>query len=76
MTVFEAKKIRRDFYKITNPSEEDRFYFAEALDFLIRETKDADFMVELGAMYYEQRRFDLALKYYEMAAEYCTFAAM
>ena len=27
-------------------------------------------MVELGASYYEDRRFDLALKYYELAAEY------
>lgn len=26
-------------------------------------------MLELGGMYYDQRRFDLALKYYEMAAE-------
>ena len=25
-------------------------------------------MVELGALYYGQRSFDLALKYYEMAA--------
>ena len=70
MTILEARKICRDYYDMTNPAEEDRFLFAEALDYLITETKDPDYMVELGGMYYEQRRFDLALKYYEMAAEY------
>ena len=69
MTIYEARKIQRDYYRLTNPTEEDRFLFAEAMDFLIRETKDSNYMVDLGAMYYEQRRFDLALKYYEMAAE-------
>ena len=70
MTILEARNICRNYYDLTNPSEEDRFLLAEALDFLITETKDPDYMVELGGMYYEQRRFDLALKYYEMAAEY------
>lgn len=70
MTILEAKKICQNYYDITNPKEEDRFLFAEAMDFLIRETKNSDYMVDLGAMYYEQRQFDLALKYYEMAAEY------
>ena len=70
MTIIEAKRICENYYNLTNPGEEDRFMYAEALDYLIRETKDSDYMVDLGAMYYEQRRFDLALKYYEMAAEY------
>ena len=69
MTVREAEKIRRDYYGKISPSEEDRFLYAEALGFLIGETRDASAMVELGAMHYEQRQFDLALKYYEMAAE-------
>ena len=69
MSILEAKKILQDFYENTNPSAEDRFLYTEALAFLIEETKDSDYMVELGAMYYEQRDFDLALKYYEMAAE-------
>ena len=73
MTILEARNICRNYYDLTNPSEEDRFLLAEALDFLITETKDPDYMVELGGMYYEQRRFDLALKYYEMAAEYDNF---
>ncbi len=62
--------MRSNYFSLTNPTEEDRFLYTEALGFLIDETKDADYMVELGAMYYEQRQFDLALKYYEMAAEY------
>ena len=70
MTITEAKRICRKFYHLTNPTEEDFFRYTEALGFLIEETKDSDYMVELGAMYYEQRQFDLALKYYEMAAEY------
>ena len=69
MTIFEANKIRRDFYGLTNPSEEDRFLYTEALDFLITETKDPGYMLELGALYYEEKRFDLALKYYELSAE-------
>ena len=69
MTITEAKKIWRQFYSKTNPTEEDRFVFTEALEFLIGETKDPDAMLDLGAMYYESKRFDLALKYYEMAAE-------
>ena len=70
MTITEAKKNCKDYYALTNPSEEDRFLFTESLQFLIEETKDSNYMVELGAMYYAQRDFDLALKYYEMAASY------
>lgn len=70
MTIFEAQRIYRSYHHKINPSEEERFQYLETLDFLIHETKDPDYMVELGAAYYEQRHFDLALKYYEMAAEY------
>ena len=70
MTIPEAKKILRNYYETTNPSEEDRFLYTEALKYLIEETKDSNYMVELGAVYYEQKHFDLALKYYELAAEY------
>ncbi len=69
MTLREADNICRHYYNLTNPGEEDRFIFTEALEFVIRETDDPDAMNTLGAMYYEQRRFDLALKYYQMAAE-------
>ena len=70
MTILEAKRICSDYYNMTNPSEEDTFLYTEALKFLIEEAKDADYMVELGGLYYEDRQFDLALKYYELAAEY------
>lgn len=70
MTILEAKKICRRYYDLTKPTEEDFFLLTEALEYLIAETKDPDRMVELGGNYYEQCRFDLALKYYEMAAEY------
>ena len=70
MTILEAKRICSDYYNMTNPSEEDTFLYTEALKFLIEEAKDADYMAELGGLYYEDRQFDLALKYYELAAEY------
>lgn len=70
MTILEARNIRKEYYNNTNPSEEDTFLFTEALKYLIEETKDSNYMVELGGLYYEAREFDLALKYYELAAEY------
>ena len=70
MTIPEARKICRDFYDLTNPTEDDEFIFTEALKYLIEETKSSDYMVDLGGYYYGKRQFDLALKYYELAAEY------
>ena len=70
MTVYEAGKICRDYYNLTNPTDEDQFLFTEALRYLVEETKEPRYMLALGGFYYEERRFDLALKYYEMAAEY------
>lgn len=70
MTVSKAKEIARNYYNISVPTEEDNFQFIEALNYLIEETGDPHRMLELGGWYYEERRFDLALKYYEMAAEY------
>ena len=70
MNDFEAAKIRNKFRTIDKPSEEDIFLYTEAMDYLIYENKDPHAMLDLGGYYYEQKRFDLALKYYEMAAEY------
>ncbi len=70
MTVSEAKKIIRRYYDISKPTEEEDFQYVEALTFLWEETKDPRLLLELGGWYYEKRRFDLALKYYEMAADY------
>ena len=69
MTIQEAMQIEDEFYEIQSPSEEEIFRFTEAMDFLIRETKQSEYMMRLGGFYYEEKRFDLALKYYEMAAE-------
>ena len=70
MTIKEAKAIYDEYgYKsILTPDEE--FMLTEALEYLIEETKDTRWMVELGGYYYEQKEFDLALKYYEMADTY------
>ncbi|MCF0141578.1 MAG: sel1 repeat family protein [Mogibacterium sp.] len=70
MTVMEAQRIINKYYNISNPSEEDQFEFIEALEYLIHETHDPEYMMRLGGEYYGWKRFDLALKYYEMAAEY------
>ncbi len=69
MTIREAKQMRSRYYALTNPTEDDEFLFTEALKFLIEETKDSDYMLELGGFYYGKRHFDLACRYYELAAE-------
>ena len=68
MTVENAEKIRSDFHIITHPTEEQIFTFTEAMGFLIKKTNKPEYMMELGGYYYELRNFDLALKYYDMAA--------
>lgn len=68
MTVKEAREIAGAFDENTNPSEEDVFLFTEAMNFLIEKEKNPRDMMYLGGYYYEIKSFDLALKYYEMAA--------
>lgn len=70
MTIKEARKIVKDFQERNNPSEDERFLFIEAMNFIIEEEKDPWDMMYLGGYYYEHKNFDLALKYYEMAATY------
>ena len=71
MTTKEARQIVRDFNDNTrNPSDEDFFLFSEAMDFLITKEHRPSDMMYLGGVYYEMKQFDLALKYYEMAASY------
>ena len=76
MTINEAHKICEDYYRLSNPNDEDRFMVTEALDYLITETKDPAYMLELGGLYYEQKQFELARKYYELASEYDNTAAL
>ncbi len=51
-----------------NPTEQESFMLEDALRFLIDKNKNPRDMMYLGGIYYDQRNFDLALKYYEMAA--------
>jgi len=68
MTIKEAENIRDEFAENTNPSESDVFIFTEAMDYLISEKNRPSDMMFLGGVYYDMQHFDLALKYYEMAA--------
>ena len=70
MTVKEARKIADNFNRRETSDESEVFMFTEAMDFLIREEKNPRDMLNLGGFYYGQKNFDLALKYYEMAASY------
>ena len=70
MTVEEARQIARDFDENKKFTKEDEFAFIEAMNFLIEELHDPSDMMWLGGYYYELKHFDLALKYYEMAAAY------
>ena len=71
MDIREANRIRRNFEKSDSHSEEDIFLYTEAMDYLIHHTEEPDtLLLDLGAFYYERKHFDLALKYYELAAEY------
>ena len=65
-----AWKTFTDFYKLKNPSDEQVFLYTEAMKYIIETEKDPDVMLSLGGYYYEKKRFDLALRYYEMAASY------
>lgn len=69
MTVKEARRIVQEFDDGTRkPTEDDFFMFTEAMGFLIQEEHDPRDMMYLGGVYYDMKNFDLALKYYEMAA--------
>ncbi len=71
MKINDARKIVEQYARSTGrTSEDDFFLFAEAMDFLISEEHRPQDMMYLGGVYYEMKRFDLALKYYEMAASY------
>lgn len=50
-------------------SEEEEFLMTETLRYLAEETKDPEYAEWLGGLYYGNRQFDLALKYYELAEQ-------
>ncbi|MCR4892772.1 MAG: hypothetical protein K5989_11400 [Lachnospiraceae bacterium] len=69
MNYGDALKTVQDFYEITSPTADDEFMYTEALGVLIQETKEPKYMVELGWYYSSIKRFDLEIKYLELAAE-------
>ncbi|MDO5434883.1 MAG: tetratricopeptide repeat protein [Clostridia bacterium] len=70
MTIREAEQIMRVFESNESPDPDEIFTYTEAAGFLIEKTHDPRAMMSLGGYYYGARDYDLALKYYEMAAEY------
>lgn len=70
MTIAEAVKAKNDYYKTNTHTEDEIFMFTEAMEYLISETRDPKYMLELGGYYYDERKFGLALKYYEMSAAF------
>ena len=70
MTVSEARKLVAQFDENKKFTDEDEFAFFEAMNYIIEEEHNPADMMYLGGYYYEIKQFDLALKYYEMAATY------
>ena len=66
----EAYDIYRDHLRKGIFSDDDEFFlFTEVAQMLYEHTGDTEYMTNLGGAYYERREFDLARKYYEIAAE-------
>lgn len=70
MTDLEARKIVADFDNKNVHTDDEVFMYTEAMDHLITSTNDPGMMMQLGGYYYGQRKYDLALKYYEMASSF------
>ena len=70
MTTTQARALVAQFDENKKITPEDEFVFVEAMNFLIEEEHNPRDMMWLGGYYYEIKQFDLALKYYEMAASY------
>ncbi len=69
LTIENAQSIVQTYYDLKNPSEEEDFLFVEALEYLVYETNQSRYMMELGGWYYGRKQFDLAEEYYLRAAE-------
>ena len=69
MDSMQAKRIIRNFHHNDNPTDGDKFLYTEALGYLIETENEPRYMMQLGGYYYAMRKFDLALRYYEMAAD-------
>lgn len=69
MNISEAKKLVDNYNRGEAHTEQEDLIYLEALRYLFDETNEPAYIAETGFYYYESRRFELALKYYEMAAE-------
>ena len=69
MNEAEALKIMRGYYRNPDHDEAEEFRYTEALKLLIEKTGDPEYMYELGWYYCTKKRFDLEIKYLELAAE-------
>lgn len=70
MTIEEAENIVREYAdNILMLDAQEQFLFEEAMQLIIETYEDPRDMLFFGGYHYEYRRFDLALKYYEMAAD-------
>lgn len=67
MTILEAKDIIDKYEYKSVLTDDEEFMLLEALEFMIDQTKETEWMVRLGGYHYDRKNFDLALKYYEMA---------
>ena len=70
MNKTKAYEVIKEYRQKSILTDEDEFIYIEALNYMIHETKNVDFMAELGSYYYSRQMYDQALKYYEMADTY------
>lgn len=70
MTTEEARNNIDNFVFKTNLTKSEEFLYIESLKYLIEEENNSKDMMHLGGIYYEKKKFDLALKYYSMASSY------
>lgn len=68
-SISEAQSAVERFESDNAPTKDGEFMYIEALHYLFDETGEGEYISRLAGYYYEQRRFDLALKYYEQAAD-------
>ena len=71
MTIDEARE-RYEQYKYEIHNRNDHTHedaLIEVTEFLVRETNDPWYTFDLGGWYYGEKKYDLALKYYELTYE-------
>lgn len=71
MTIEEAKRLYEKYRRevLQNQSHENEDAWIEIAEFLAEKTEDPWYTRDLGGYYYRERKFDLALKYYEKTYE-------